>query len=99
MGFKFEQPDVWRLSLDYADRIYELPGKSPRDEEFNLKSPIRRTATSVSLNIAEGSAGLADAEPARFLSIALCSLIEPVACLDLIHRRGYLPDRMVLRQV
>ncbi|HCB01759.1 MAG TPA: four helix bundle protein, partial [Anaerolineae bacterium] len=61
MGFKFENLDVWKLSLEYSDLIYELANKLPETEKFNLKSQIIRAATSISLNIAEGSTGQSDA--------------------------------------
>ena len=80
MPFKFENLDVWHLALDYIDRIYDLADQLPRSEDFNLTSQIRRAATSVALNIAEGSTGQTDAEQARFLGMALRSLIETVAC-------------------
>ena len=97
MAYKFEQLDVWKLSLDYVDLIYALADQLPKSEEYNLKSQIRRAATSISLNVAEGSTGLSDAEQSRFLSIAVRSLIETVACLHLIHRREYLADAEPLR--
>ena len=97
MAYKFEQLEVWKLALDYIDLIYVVANQLPKPEEFNLKSQITRAATSVSLNIAEGSTGLSDAEQTRFLSIAIRSLIETVACLHIIHRRGYLADPEPLR--
>lgn len=98
MAFKFEKLDVWQLGLDYLDLVYELSARLPRDEEYNLKSQIRRAATSVTLNIAEGSSGLSDAEQARFIGIALRSLVETVACLHLIHRRHYFEESDMLRK-
>lgn len=89
MPFKFEKLDVWTLSLDYLDGVYGLSGRLPKEERYNLTEQIRRAATSVSLNIAEGSTGQTDAEQARFLGIALRSLIETVACPHIIRRRGY----------
>lgn len=97
MAFKFERLDVWRLALDYVDIIYELSSRLPRDEEYNLKSQLKRAATSITLNIAEGSSGLSDAEQARFIGIAIRSLVETVACLHLVHRRGYLDEPTPLR--
>lgn len=97
MSFKFEQLDVWKSALDYVDLIYELSTNLPRDEEYNLKSQIRRAATSIPLNIAEGSSGLTNAEQSWFIGIAIRSLVETVACLHLIHRRGYLSQSDPLR--
>ena len=90
MSFKFEKLEIWQLALDYIDLIYEIAASLPHEEEFNLKSQIRRAATSIALNIAEGSTGQSDAEQARFLGMALRSLIETIACQHLIHRPAIL---------
>jgi four helix bundle protein len=99
MPYKFEQLDVWKLSLEYIDAIYALAEKLPKGEEYNLKSQIIRAATSVSLNIAEGSTGQSDAEQARFLGMAIRSLIETVACQHIIRHRRYIQDEILLGKV
>ena len=98
MPFKFEKLEVWQLALDYIDLIYEIAEKLPRNEEYNLKSQMKRAATSVALNIAEGSTGQTDAEQGRFLGLAIRSLLETVACQHLISRREYLTDVAPLRE-
>ena len=98
MPFKFEQLEVWRLALDYIDLVYDIAEKLPRSEDYKLKSQLTRAATSVALNIAEGSTGQTDVEQACFLGLALRSLIETVACQHLINRRKLLPDADRLRQ-
>ena len=99
MPFKFEHLDVWKISLDYCDSIYELAEKLPEIERFNLKSQIIRAATSISLNIAEGSTSQSDPEQNRFLGMALRSLIETVACQRLITRRKYTSDRAFMEKL
>ena len=89
MAYKFERLEVWKLALDYVDMMYALVDKLPAQEDYNLKSQLRRAATSITLNIAEGSTSQSDAEQARFQSLAIRSLLETVACQHLIHRRGY----------
>jgi four helix bundle protein len=96
--YKFEKLRVWQAALEYIDLIYEIGGQLPRSEEYNLRSQIQRAATSIALNIAEGSTGQTDAEQARFLGLALRSLVETVACQHLISRRKYLADPEVLRE-
>lgn len=96
MTFKFENLDVWQLALDYIDVMYAIAAKLPYSEERNLKSQITRAATSIALNVAEGSTGQTDAEQARFLGLAIRSLIETVACQRIIARRGYMSDQSVL---
>ncbi len=93
MPFKFENLEVWQLALEYIDLMYELADKLPVTENFNLKSQITRAATSIALNIAEGSTGQSDAEQNRFLGMAVRSLIETVACQRLVVRRKYVNDK------
>jgi four helix bundle protein len=99
MPFKFEKLDVWRLALDYVDGVYEVAERLPERERYNLANQFTRAATSIALNIAEGSTGQTDAEQARFLGLAIRSLIETVACQHLIVRRRYLADPEPLREL
>ena len=77
------------MAVEYIDMIYGLAELLPKNEEYNLRSQVIRAATSIALNIAEGSTGQSDAEQSRFLGMALRPLIETVACLHLIKRRNY----------
>ncbi|MFH1908689.1 MAG: four helix bundle protein [Chloroflexota bacterium] len=99
MPFKFENLEVWQLALNYIDLIYELADKLPKSEDFNIKSQVTRAATSIALNIAEGSTGQSDAEQKRFLGMAIRSLIETVACQRIIKRRKYLTGDLILDKV
>ena len=87
--YKFQKLQVYQLALGYVDSIYELSKRLPERERFNLSSQIERAATSIALNIAEGSTGQSDAEQNRFLGFALRSYLETIACLDLIEHRTY----------
>jgi len=89
MAFKFEKLEIWQQSLDYADIAYEIADQLPAKERYNLSDQLRRAATSISLNIAEGSTGQTDKQQSRFLGIALRSLVETVACIHLVKRRDY----------
>jgi four helix bundle protein len=76
MPFKFEKLEVWQAAVDYIVLIDEVARQLPRSEEYHLKSQIMSAATSVALNIAEGLTSQTDAEQARFLGLAIRSLIE-----------------------
>jgi four helix bundle protein len=89
MGYKFQELQVYKISLEYLDQIYALATKLPETEKFNLRPQIQKAATSVVLNIAEGSTGLSDAEQGRFLGFASRSFLETVACIDIMIRRKY----------
>jgi four helix bundle protein len=90
MTYKFQKLEIYQLALEYIALIYELSNRLPLSENFNLKSQITRAATSIALNIAEGSTSQSDAEQSRFLGMALRSLVETVACQDVIELRNYL---------
>ena len=99
MSFKFEQLDVWKLTVEYIDSINALAERLPKSEDFNLKSQIIRAATSIALNVAEGSTGQSDAEQARFLGMAIRSLVETVACQHIMRRRKFITDIAALDEI
>ena len=96
MPFKFEKLEVYQLALEYVDLAYEIAGMLPQNEEYNLRSQLKRAATSVALNIAEGSTGQSNLEQARFLGMAIRSLLETVACQHIIRRCDFLQNQEIL---
>ena len=78
------------MALDYVDNIYSITDQLPDRERYNLISQAQRAATSIVLNIAEGSTGQSDAEQRRYLTYAIRSYLETIACFDIIERREYL---------
>jgi four helix bundle protein len=88
--YKFQKLEVYQLSLDYVNSIYTLSKQLPERERYNLANQMERAATSITLNIAEGSTGQSDPEQHRFLGLALRSYLETIACLDLIQNQGYI---------
>jgi four helix bundle protein len=58
----------------------------PDTERYNLTSQLRKAATSVPLNIAEGAGCATNGDFGRFLSYAYRSLKEVVTCLELCQR-------------
>ncbi len=94
--YKFQRLQIYQLGLDYVSAMYALTQRLPRTEDLNLRSQLQRAATSIVLNIAEGSTGQTDREQSRFLGLALRSLMECVACLDLVERHSYATNEELL---
>jgi four helix bundle protein len=91
--YKFEKLEIYQLALVYTDMMYSLAERLPEREERNLQSQTTRAATSIVLNIAEGSTSQSDTEQRRFLSMSIRSLMETVACQHLIGRRKYVNQK------
>lgn len=87
MAFKFEELKVWQRALDFTVKIHELTLRFPKEELYVLTSQIKRVADSIVLNIAEGSTGQTNPEFNKFLSYALRSGIEVVACLHIAKKK------------
>jgi four helix bundle protein len=89
MKFKFEELDVWNLSLEMIDEVYRVLEKYPDNERFDLVRQGRRSVTSVSLNLAEGSIR-SKKEFSQFIRVALGSLVETVANMKIGIKRKYI---------
>ncbi|MGI9405600.1 MAG: four helix bundle protein [Hyphomicrobiaceae bacterium] len=67
---------VWQKAMDLAELAYGLTKDFPRVELYGMTSQIRRAATSVPANIAEGQGRENTGSFVQFLRIAQGSLKE-----------------------
>jgi four helix bundle protein len=88
----FEQLEVWQLSQAWAVRIYATTKSFPRDEAFGITSQIRRSAASISANIAEGFGRQSPRDKLHFYVIAYGSTLETKNFLYLSQKLGYVQD-------
>jgi four helix bundle protein len=72
----FRDLKVWSKAHAVALHVYSITEKFPATERFGITSQMRRAATSVPANIAEGCVRSSDADFARFLHVALGSASE-----------------------
>lgn len=86
---------IWQKSIELVERCYRLSTMLPLDERFALTSQIRRAATSVPANIAEGFGRWNSRDFARFLAIASGSLRELETHLVIVRRLGLVPGAKV----
>lgn len=85
-----ERLDVWRLSHELAVTIHARTASFPQAERFRLVSQLRRAASSVAANIAEGAGSPSRREFGRYLRIANASLNEVAQWLREARALGYL---------
>lgn len=76
--------------MKLVNEIYSLTKKFPSEEKFCLVSQLRRAATSVPLNIAEGSTKRTKKDFASFIRIALGSLMETMTCIEIAQNQKYI---------
>jgi len=88
--------EIWQQGIDFVERVYKATKQFPKDEDYGLRSQLRRAAVSFPSNIAEGAARLSTKEYVRYLYIALGSLSEVETQLIIAEKLGYLNDRDLL---
>ncbi len=81
--------DVYKASRQLVLECYKLTKKLPEHEKYGLTRQIRRAATSVTLNIAEGCSRRSELERNRFFEIARGSVIEIDSAFDLVSDQDY----------
>ena len=88
----FERLDAWKACHEVVLAVYRATKKFPKDEQYGVTAQLRRSAISITANIAEGSAKRGKREFRRYLDIALGSLAELRCLLRSARDLGYLTD-------
>jgi len=88
---------VWQRSMELTEELYALCARMPRYETLGIAGQIRRAATSIPANIAEGYGREYRADYVKHLSIAQGSLAELETLVMLSVRIGHVEPPMVLR--
>ena len=86
----FEDLTVWQETQMFAVHIYRITEKFPADEVFAMTSQLRRAATSISANIAEGFGRTSTNDKLHFYTMAYGSLLEVKNFLYLAEKLGYI---------
>ena len=82
---------VYQKSYGQAIKVYELTKSFPKEERYGLTSQLRRAATSIPLNIAEGYGKVEmGKELLRYLSMARGSSAEMEVLLEFSKDLGYI---------
>ena len=90
--FRFENLNIYKESLTLCSEIYAVTKSYPKEEQFGIINQFRRAASSIVLNIAEGSSRTRK-DFAHFLSLSKGSCFECVAILDISRNQGYINQK------
>ena len=85
----FEDLECWKLARLTCAEIYKLTLMEPFQKDYDLRSQIRRSATSIMSNIAEGFDRQSPLQRAYFMKIAIGSAGETRSHLFLATDLGY----------
>jgi four helix bundle protein len=102
--FDFERLEVFNLARQLVVAVKPLARRIPSDWE-HLANQLRRSATSIPLNIAEGAGEWKSLEKARFYRYSRRSATETAAtlsvceCLEFFNRDACGPSRELLLHI
>lgn len=86
----FEDLLVWQESQLFAVKVYKITKNFPKEEIFAMTSQLRRAASSISANIAEGFGRSSINDKRHFYTMAYGSLLEVKNFLYLAEKLDYI---------
>ena len=86
----FKDLKVWQKSHELTLEVYRVTESYPNEERYGLVSQLRRSASSIPTNLAEGFKRRGKKDFAHFVNVAEGSLEETKYTLLLSYELGYL---------
>jgi four helix bundle protein len=88
-SYSFEDLEVYKAAREFRKKIFGIVKKLPLEEKYNLGSQMRRAATSLTNNIAEGHGRFHFQENIQFLRQSRGSLEELLDDLNICLDESY----------
>ncbi len=86
----FSKLAIWQKSHELTLKIYAITKSFPKDEIFGITSQMRRSASSIPTNIAEGCGRSTNPQLKHILDISIGSVSEPEYQLILSKYLNYI---------
>jgi len=90
--FRFESLDIWKIAIEYGNKLYDIADSLPKKEMYGLSSQLKKAAVSISNNIAEGSGANTIKDFSCFLDVSIKSALETVNILYFAKLRNYITE-------
>lgn len=90
--FRFLEWEVYGDAKKLMALILKMVSRLPKEYRYELGSQVIRSAFSILLNIAEGSGKTSDKELNRYIDIALGSISETLAAVDIFRDNGFITN-------
>ena len=91
----FQDLEVWQVGREVRVRLYIVANRLPDSERYNLAAQIRRTAVSLTANVAEGYGRFRFKENIQYCRIARGSAYELIDHLITCQDERYLAKEEV----
>jgi len=88
----FKDLIVWKEAKNLVLLVYKITDSFPKSEEFAIKNQIRRAVVSILSQIAEGWLRRSKKDKLHYLEIALGSLLEIEAQMDVSKDLSYMSE-------
>lgn len=92
----FTEMPVWQKAMDIAEKCFNISESLPKTEDYALTSQLRRSAESISANIAEGFGRRTAKDKSRFYDISRGSAFETKSHLIYGNRVKYFSENECL---
>jgi four helix bundle protein len=86
----YRELKIWKRSMDYVVKIFDLTVAFPKEEKYGLASQLRRCAVSIPSNISEGAGRATNKQFKYFLEISMGSCNEAQTQIELAYRFQYI---------
>ena len=85
----FKEMPVWQAAMEIAEKVFSLTEKLPRKEDYGLTSQLRRSAVSISANIAEAFGRQHCKDKLNFYWFSRGSITETMSLVEYGFRVNY----------
>lgn len=92
MVSRYEDLEIYQISVEIAIEVYRLTKKFPKEETYGIVDQLKRAATSVGANIAEGFGRFYFKDKLVFFYHSRGSLFEVKHFLEISFRMGYITE-------
>jgi len=87
---RYEDLEIYKISVEVAIEVYKLTKKFPREETYGISDQLKRAVTSIGANIAEGFGRFYFKDKLVFFYHSRGSLFEVKHFLEISFRMGYI---------
>ena len=88
----FRNLEAYKEAKGLVKEVYRLLKKFPKEEQYALCDQLRRSAVSITSNIAEGSGRSSAKEKVHFLEISYASLMGVLSQMDIALDLEYITE-------